>query len=260
MPNTYQCVNNFPLMFFFPQCSLYSNLSLCTEEISDCLLIPWPNSLVEQTFVDIHTAFFQDCPSEELRDPPPVIVFALVITPICLIPVMVSLVVLKTKNGDGSSWNSKHLWSQSARISYLWPTPSLASRPEDFSLRAHKTADVLLFNQWLCKRLNLSFFFHKSEELWDISHKENLLRKWHWFVVNVIICGITSIAIVQRHPPRCSERLTVMEKNPVKYCDKKFFFFWSHLTQDLNIYIHFAHTLQKTALDFYWKSQYSGSW
>ncbi|XP_073351005.1 receptor activity-modifying protein 2 isoform X2 [Pagrus major] len=82
---------------------LYSNLSTCTEEISDCLLIPWPNTLVEQTFVDIHSKFFKDCPSEELSDPPPLIIFALVITPICLIPVMVSLVVLKTKNGDGSS-------------------------------------------------------------------------------------------------------------------------------------------------------------
>ncbi|XP_032393650.1 receptor activity-modifying protein 2 isoform X2 [Etheostoma spectabile] len=82
---------------------LYSNLSLCTEEISDCLVIPWPNQLVEQTFVDIHSRFFKDCPTEQLSDPPPVIVFALVITPICLIPVMVSLVVLKTKNADGSS-------------------------------------------------------------------------------------------------------------------------------------------------------------
>ncbi|XP_037332978.1 receptor activity-modifying protein 2 isoform X2 [Pungitius pungitius] len=82
---------------------LYSTLSLCTEEISDCLMIPWPNPLVERTFVDIHSRLFKDCPSQELSDPPPVIVFALVITPICLIPVMVSLVVLKTKNGDGSS-------------------------------------------------------------------------------------------------------------------------------------------------------------
>ncbi|XP_010767829.1 receptor activity-modifying protein 2 isoform X2 [Notothenia coriiceps] len=81
----------------------YSNLSHCTEEISDCLMIPWPNPLVEQTFVDIHSRFFKECPSEELSDPPPVIVMALVITPICLIPLMVSLVVLKTKNGDGSS-------------------------------------------------------------------------------------------------------------------------------------------------------------
>ncbi|XP_057673170.1 receptor activity-modifying protein 2 isoform X2 [Corythoichthys intestinalis] len=82
---------------------LYSSLSHCTENISDCLSIPWPNTLVEQTFVDIHQRFFKDCPMEELSDPAPPIVFALVITPILLIPVMVSLVVLKTKNGDGSS-------------------------------------------------------------------------------------------------------------------------------------------------------------
>ncbi|KAM9394532.1 receptor activity-modifying protein 2 [Pholidichthys leucotaenia] len=82
---------------------LYNNASQCTENISDCLMIPWPNPLVERIFVDIHTKYFKDCPSEELSDPPPAIVFALVITPICLIPVMVSLVVLKTKNGDGGS-------------------------------------------------------------------------------------------------------------------------------------------------------------
>lgn len=66
-------------------------------------MVPWPNPFVEELFVDIHTTFFRDCPTEELSDPPPAIVFALVISPICLIPVMVSLVVLKTKNGDGSS-------------------------------------------------------------------------------------------------------------------------------------------------------------
>lgn len=99
--------------------SLYSNLSLCTEEISDCLLIPWPNSLVERKFVDLHAEYFKDCPTEELSDPPPAIVFALVITPICLIPIMVSLVVLKTKNGDGSSWGNicnTHIFSNMCHL------------------------------------------------------------------------------------------------------------------------------------------------
>ncbi|KAL2101206.1 hypothetical protein ACEWY4_002967 [Coilia grayii] len=81
----------------------YNNFSVCSEEIADCLLIPWPNQMVEDAFVQIHTKYFQDCPLEELRDPPPSIVFALVMTPICLIPAMVFLVVLKTKNGDGRS-------------------------------------------------------------------------------------------------------------------------------------------------------------
>ncbi|XP_031585772.1 receptor activity-modifying protein 2 [Oreochromis aureus] len=83
--------------------SWYSNLSMCTEVICDSSSIPWPNRVVEQTFLDIHSRFFKDCPTDELSDPPPAIMFALVITPICLIPVMVSLVVLKTKNGDGNS-------------------------------------------------------------------------------------------------------------------------------------------------------------
>ncbi|XP_014842002.1 PREDICTED: uncharacterized protein LOC106929695 isoform X1 [Poecilia mexicana] len=83
--------------------SFYSDFSTYTENISDCLGIPWPNSLVEKLFVNIHAAYFKSCPTEEFSDPPPGIVFALVITPICLIPVMVSLVVIKTKNGDGTS-------------------------------------------------------------------------------------------------------------------------------------------------------------
>lgn len=81
----------------------YNTFTVCTEELADCLLIPWPNPVVEDAFVEIHTRYFQECPIEELRDPPPSIVFALVVTPICLIPAMVFLVVLKTKNGDGRS-------------------------------------------------------------------------------------------------------------------------------------------------------------
>ncbi|XP_038836617.1 receptor activity-modifying protein 1-like isoform X2 [Salvelinus namaycush] len=82
---------------------MYNTFTMCTEEIAECLLIPWPNRMVENEFVNIHSRFFRDCPNEALSDPPPSIVFALVMTPICLIPIMVVLVVLKTKNGDGSS-------------------------------------------------------------------------------------------------------------------------------------------------------------
>nr|XP_055048301.1 receptor activity-modifying protein 2 isoform X1 [Misgurnus anguillicaudatus] len=83
--------------------SAYNNFTLCTETIADCLLLPWPNQFVEGQFVAIHSNYFQTCPTEALRDPPPSIVLALVMTPICLIPVMVVLVVFKTKNGDRRS-------------------------------------------------------------------------------------------------------------------------------------------------------------
>lgn len=81
----------------------YNTFTLCSEDAADCLLIPWPSPEVEETFKFIHSKYFMNCP-EELADPPPSVVFALVMTPICIIPVMVVLVVLKTKNGDGSSW------------------------------------------------------------------------------------------------------------------------------------------------------------
>ncbi|XP_073689595.1 receptor activity-modifying protein 2 [Garra rufa] len=83
--------------------SAYNNFTMCTETVADCLLLPWPNQFVEHIFVNIHTVYFQECPTEALRDPPPSIILALVMTPICLIPVMVVLVVLKTKNGDRRS-------------------------------------------------------------------------------------------------------------------------------------------------------------
>ncbi|XP_016341222.1 receptor activity-modifying protein 1-like [Sinocyclocheilus anshuiensis] len=83
--------------------SAYNNFTVCTESVADCLLIPWPNQLVEHIFVNIHTSYFQECPTEALKDPPSSIILALVMTPICLIPVMVVLVVLKTKNGDRGS-------------------------------------------------------------------------------------------------------------------------------------------------------------
>ncbi|XP_026118150.1 receptor activity-modifying protein 1-like [Carassius auratus] len=82
--------------------SAYNKFSVCTESFAESLLLPWPNQLVEHLFVKIHTTYFQDCPTEALRDPPPNIILALVMTPICLIPVMVVLVVLKSKNGDRS--------------------------------------------------------------------------------------------------------------------------------------------------------------
>ncbi|XP_028843388.1 receptor activity-modifying protein 2 isoform X2 [Denticeps clupeoides] len=83
--------------------SFYNTFTLCTERIAECLRIPWPNPMVEEVFVEIHTSYFQTCITEELKDPDPSIVFALAMTPICLIPAMVLLVVLKTKNGDGRS-------------------------------------------------------------------------------------------------------------------------------------------------------------
>lgn len=181
------CAENVNMNYFIdephnllsPNCSSYSNLSLCTEDIFDCLLVPWPNPFVEGIFVDIHTKFFKDCPTEELSDPPPAIVFALVITPICLIPVMVSLVVLKTKNGDGSSWN---------------PPPDLcfqASRQEFFE-ELHCSFSIPAWRKLACLHMYTAaspsvcvLYLHASSETTDrILIQSELVQQHHLLFSN----------------------------------------------------------------------------
>ncbi|XP_023664889.1 receptor activity-modifying protein 2 isoform X2 [Paramormyrops kingsleyae] len=88
----------------------YDSFTKCTEEKADCLKIPWPNQLVEDMFVDIHATHFKSCPVKEFDDPPPDVLLALVMTPICLIPAMVMLVVVKTKNRNQ---NTMDFWKTS---------------------------------------------------------------------------------------------------------------------------------------------------
>ncbi|XP_033911363.1 receptor activity-modifying protein 2 isoform X1 [Acipenser ruthenus] len=84
--------------------SLYSNFTLCTERMADCLGIPWPNKLIEDYFVHLHSKYFKYCDFFNVyRDPPEKIVLALILTPISIIPLMVAVVVWKTKNGKPSS-------------------------------------------------------------------------------------------------------------------------------------------------------------
>ncbi|KAK6473210.1 receptor activity-modifying protein 1-like isoform X1 [Huso huso] len=79
--------------------SLYSNFTQCTERKADCLSIPWPNNLIENHFVLLHSKYFNNCNFFNVyRDPPEKIVLALILTPISIIPLMVALVVWKTKN------------------------------------------------------------------------------------------------------------------------------------------------------------------
>ena len=143
--------------------------------MSDCLLIPWPNPLVEETFVDIHTRFFQDCPAEELSDPPPVVVMALVVTPICLIPVMVILVVFKTKNGDGSYWGSQVLVHSHQENHDFGPMLCLFSQLED-CLFTRRLLPLFNFTGELSEEwpsLTSLPALHFSAEFWNISSREN---------------------------------------------------------------------------------------
>ncbi|XP_032890708.1 receptor activity-modifying protein 2 isoform X2 [Amblyraja radiata] len=83
--------------------SFYNTLTECTE---DCLLqlkLFWPNEVGERFFVKKHNDYFQWChsePGEWLADPANNMLLGLVLTPICIIPLMVGLVVWCSKTSD----------------------------------------------------------------------------------------------------------------------------------------------------------------
>ncbi|XP_013928113.1 PREDICTED: receptor activity-modifying protein 2 [Thamnophis sirtalis] len=80
----------------------YSHLTDCLENEADKLLINYPNSMAEEYIIISHHEYFLNCTlqNQPLKDPPENILLALIITPICLIPFLVALVVLKSKDGE----------------------------------------------------------------------------------------------------------------------------------------------------------------
>ncbi|KAJ7313409.1 hypothetical protein JRQ81_004750 [Phrynocephalus forsythii] len=80
----------------------YNDLKTCLEYRADLLNYSFPNTLSENYFVSIHRTYFLNCPPEHplLMDPPENVLLPLIITPICLIPFLVTLVVLKSKDSE----------------------------------------------------------------------------------------------------------------------------------------------------------------
>ena len=62
------CTNSTPRI---PPCRMYNTFTMCTEEIAECLLIPWPNRMVENEFVNIHSRFSRTVPTRGWATPPP---------------------------------------------------------------------------------------------------------------------------------------------------------------------------------------------
>ncbi|XP_070584893.1 receptor activity-modifying protein 2 isoform X2 [Erythrolamprus reginae] len=80
----------------------YNRLRECLESKADDLKLSYPNSLAEEHIITSHHNYFVNCTpqNQPLKDPPENILLALIITPICLIPFLVALVVLKSKDGE----------------------------------------------------------------------------------------------------------------------------------------------------------------
>ncbi|KAH0626999.1 hypothetical protein JD844_002350 [Phrynosoma platyrhinos] len=80
----------------------YSGLRSCLEDQADRLNCSFPNAVAEEYIISSHRQYFLNCTQEHplLLDPPENVLLPLIITPICLIPFLVTLVVLKSKDGE----------------------------------------------------------------------------------------------------------------------------------------------------------------
>ncbi|XP_077172057.1 receptor activity-modifying protein 2 isoform X2 [Paroedura picta] len=80
----------------------YASLTACLEEGAEKLQYGYPNALAESYIVGSHRRYFLNCTLERplLLDPPENVLLTLILAPICLIPVLVTLVVLKSKDGE----------------------------------------------------------------------------------------------------------------------------------------------------------------
>ncbi|XP_022598021.1 receptor activity-modifying protein 1-like [Seriola dumerili] len=77
----------------------YSEVTYCLEKLSGLVGCYYPNPDTQDFFLHIHSYYFQNCTSDELplEDAPHGLVMALTLIPVSLIPILVYLVVWKSK-------------------------------------------------------------------------------------------------------------------------------------------------------------------
>ncbi|XP_033026806.1 receptor activity-modifying protein 2 [Lacerta agilis] len=82
----------------------YNDLQKCLEKWAVDLKYGYPNTLAHNYITYSHRLYFLNCSLQNaLQDPPDNVLLPLIITPICLIPFLVTLVVLKSKDGETKS-------------------------------------------------------------------------------------------------------------------------------------------------------------
>uniref|UniRef100_A0A8C3SRR9 Receptor activity modifying protein 2 n=1 Tax=Chelydra serpentina TaxID=8475 RepID=A0A8C3SRR9_CHESE len=83
----------------------YSDLRHCLETFAEKQNYGYPNSIAEECIVQSHRTYFLNCTQEHpvFFDPPEDVLLILILTPICLIPFLVTLVVWRSKDGKMQS-------------------------------------------------------------------------------------------------------------------------------------------------------------
>lgn len=81
----------------------YNQLTDCLEHVTSVLSYFFPNTQSQEFFLHIHSTYFQNCTNSELllEDAPHGVVIALTLIPVSLIPLLVYLVVWKSKVQSG---------------------------------------------------------------------------------------------------------------------------------------------------------------
>lgn len=77
----------------------YNDLTICLEKLCSVIGCFFPNPETQDFFLHIHSVYFQNCRQDEqlLEDAPHGVVVALTLIPVSLIPILVYIVVWKSK-------------------------------------------------------------------------------------------------------------------------------------------------------------------
>ncbi|XP_036387311.1 receptor activity-modifying protein 1-like [Megalops cyprinoides] len=80
----------------------YYELTVCMETWATRLNCFYPNHIVQEAFLQVHASYFQHCPDQDqvFKDAPHGVVLTLTLVPVCIIPILVFLVVWKSKVRD----------------------------------------------------------------------------------------------------------------------------------------------------------------
>ncbi|XP_017321343.1 receptor activity-modifying protein 1 isoform X1 [Ictalurus punctatus] len=76
----------------------YNNLTTCMEIVAKVAHCYYPNTIVQEMFVEIHNQYFSSCVTKEdtFPDAPPRVVLVLTLLPVSVIPILVYMVIWKS--------------------------------------------------------------------------------------------------------------------------------------------------------------------
>ncbi|XP_061333494.1 receptor activity-modifying protein 1-like isoform X4 [Pezoporus flaviventris] len=86
--------------------SAYSELSGCTQLLAQLLSCPWPSSILDAFFLQVHAEYFTNCSGAEPPRPsamPPGLALAVAVGLSCLVPLAAAIVLSRAPKGAHTS-------------------------------------------------------------------------------------------------------------------------------------------------------------